>query len=288
MNFLLEPLHYEFMLRALLASVMVGVLCAVIGCYVVLRSMAFLGDAMGHAILPGVAIAYLLKVNVAFGALIAALAMAVGLGFVTRRGTLKEDTAIGILFAAALALGVVLISTMKSYAVDLTHILFGDVLGVSTLNLYLTGALTIVVLGLVLVFYREFLVISFDPVLALTLKLKTEALRMLMLILLALTIVVSLQTVGLGLVAAMLVTPGAAAYLLARRLPAMMLIAAAIGAVSSLVGLYMSFWLNVSSGGAIVLTATFLFVLAFLFSPSRGYLHDHLRRPMRHSGSGHA
>ncbi len=288
MSFLLEPLHYDFMLRGLAASVMVGVLCAVIGCYVVLRSMAFLGDAMGHAILPGVAVAYLLKVQLIIGALVAALAMAFSLGFITRRGAVKEDTAIGILFAAALALGVVLISMMKSYAVDLTHILFGDVLGVSPFDVYLTGALTVLVLGLIVVFYREFLVISFDPVLAVTMKVKAEPLRLLMLVLLALTIVVSLQIVGLGLVAAMLVTPGAAAYLLAWRLPAMMAIAAAIGAVSSVVGLYASYWVGVSSGGAIVLTATFIFVLAFLFSPSRGALYAYLRDRLRRAPSRQA
>lgn len=271
-NWLLQPLTYGFMQRGLLASLMVGVLCAVIGCYVVLRSMAFMGDALAHAILPGVAVAYLLNGNLLIGALVAAVLVALGIGFFSRQGILKEDTAIGILFAAALALGVALISTIKTYAVDLTHILFGNILGVSVGDLWLTGGLGVLVLLTILLLYKEFMVISFDPVLAATLRLPLEWLRNLMLILLALTVVVSLQTVGVGLVAAMLVTPGATAYLLTRRLPTMMAVAAAIGAFSSLAGLYLSFYANIASGAAIVLVATAIFMLVYLLAPKRGVL----------------
>jgi ABC-type Mn2+/Zn2+ transport system permease subunit len=270
-TFIREPLQYAFMVRALLAGIVVGVLCAVIGCYVVLRSMAFLGDAMSHAILPGVAVACLLGKNLAYGALVAALVVAVGLNLITRRGAIKEDTAIGILFAGAFSLGVALISTMKSYAArNLTEILFGNILGVSPGDLWRLLGLAVIVLAAILLFYREFLVISFDPILALTLRLKTDRLQLLMFILLALTIVVSLQTVGVGLAAGMLVTPGAAAYLLARRLPRMMLISAAIGVVSSIVGAYASYWFDVASGAAIVLAATLIFFVTFLFAPGRG------------------
>jgi ABC-type Mn2+/Zn2+ transport system permease subunit len=272
MDLILTPLAYEFMVRGLLASLMVGILCAVVGCYVVLRSMAFMGDAMAHAILPGIAIAYLLKGDLLIGALVAAIVVALGIGFLTRQGTIKEDTAIGILFAGALSLGVALISTIKTYALDLTHILFGNVLGVSINDLWLTGILGVIVLTTIVLLYKEFLVVSFDAVLAATLRLPAELLRNLMLILLALTIVVSLQTVGVGLVAAMLVTPGATAYLLTRRLPTMMLIAAIIGAFSSIAGLYVSFYINVASGAAVVLIATAIFLLAFLFAPARGAL----------------
>jgi len=269
-EWLTKPLTYEFMQRGLLASTLVGVLCAVVGCYVVLRGMAFLGDALAHAILPGVAIAYLLNGNLMLGALVAAIVVAIMIGFLSRQGTIKEDTAIGILFAAALSLGVLLISSIRTYAVDLTHILFGNVLGVSSEDLIITAVLGVVVLGFIVVFYREFLVMSFDPVLAATLRMRAERFRTLMLILLALTIVVSLQTVGVGLVSAMLVTPGAAAYLLTRRLASMMIVSALIGAVSSVVGLYLSFYLSVASGAAVVLTATTIFLLAFLFAPARG------------------
>jgi len=237
LNFFLDPMSYAFMQRGLLASMLVGVLCAVVGCYVVLRSMAFLGDAMAHAILPGIAIAYLIGGNLTLGALAAAVIVALLISFLSRQGTVKEDTAIGILFSAALALGVALISTVRTYAVDLSHILFGNVLGVSTQDLWLTCIVSTLVIITILLFYKPFLVISFDPILAATLRLPADFFRSLLLVLLALTIVISVQTVGVGLSAAMLVTPGATAYLLTRRLPAMMALAALLGGASSLVGL---------------------------------------------------
>jgi manganese/iron transport system permease protein len=275
----LEPLQYGFMQRGLIAAIMIGILCAVIGCYVVLRSMAFLGDALAHAILPGVAVAYLLGGSLLVGALVAAIIVALGIGFFTRGGVIREDTAIGILFAAALSLGVALISSIRTYAVDLSHILFGNILGVSVSDLILVAILSGLVLVVLLVLYRPFLVVSFDPVLAKTLRLPADALRNLMLILLAITIVVSMQTVGIGLVAAMLVTPAAAAYLLTNRLPAMMAVSAAIGGFSSIIGLYLSYYLNIASGAAIVLTSTGFFLLAFFFAPGRG-----LAWKSRHTG----
>jgi manganese/iron transport system permease protein len=269
-DWLTEPFTLQFMQRALAASLIVGVVCSVLGCFVVLRSMAFLGDALAHAILPGIALAYLLGVNLVAGALVAALVVAFGIGLFSRGGTIREDTAIGILFAAALSLGVLLISTVRTYATDLTHILFGNVLGVTGADLWLTGGLAALVLVVLLVLYKEFVLAAFDPVLAHTLGRRPELMRSLMLVLLALTIVVSLQTVGVGLVAAMLVTPAATASLLTRRLPTMMAVSAAIGALSSVVGLYLSYYLDVASGAAIVLTATALFVVAFLVAPRRG------------------
>lgn len=276
-EWLTTPFAYSFMQRGLLASTMVGILCAIVGCYVVLRSMAFLGDAMAHAILPGVAIAYLFKGDLIIGALIAAIAIALGIGFFTRQGAIKEDTAIGILFAAALSLGVVLISTIKTYAVDLTHIMFGNVLGVGENDVWITGILGLIVIGTIIAFYKEFLVISFDPVLAATIRLPVTRLTNLLLVLMALTIVVSMQTVGVGLVAAMLVTPAATAYLLTRRLAIMMVIASLIGAFSSIAGLYLSFYINVASGAAIVLTATVIFLITFLFAPARGLVWQAIR-----------
>lgn len=269
-DWLTEPFNLLFMQRALAASLIVGVVCSVLGCFVVLRSMAFLGDALAHAILPGIAVAYLLGVNLVAGALVAALLVAFGIGLFSREGTIREDTAIGILFAAALSLGVLLISTVRTYATDLTHILFGNVLGVTGADLWLIGVLAALVLVVLFALYKEFVLAAFDPVLAHTLGRRPELMRALMLVLLALTIVVSLQTVGVGLVAAMLVTPAATASLLTRRLPTMMAVAAALGALSSVVGLYSSYYLDVASGAAIVLTATGLFVAAFLFAPRRG------------------
>ncbi len=277
-DLLLMPLTYSFMQRGLLAALLVGVLCAIIGCYVVLRGMAFLGDALAHAILPGVALAYLLGGSLLVGAFLAAVVVAVGIGFFSRGSTLKEDTAIGILFAAALALGVALISSIRTYATDLSHILFGNVLGVSEGDLWLTGALGLLIVATIVVLYKPFLVISFDPNLAATLRLPAEPLRLLMLILLALTVVVSLQTVGVGLVAAMLVTPAATAYLVTRRLLTMMIVSGAIGAFSSVAGLYLSFYVNVASGAVMVLVATLVFLLVFLFAPGRGWLWQRFGR----------
>jgi len=204
MTWLITPLNYEFMQRGLAAAVMVGIICAVVGCYVVLRSMAFLGDALAHAILPGVAVAYLLGTNLTLGALIAAIVVALGIGYLSRGGIVREDTAIGIVFAAALSLGVALMSSIRTYAVDLSHILFGNVLAVGNTDLWLTAGLGTVVLALIAYFYKEFMAISFDPILSATIRLPVNALRNLMLIILAVTIVISMQTVGIGLVAAML------------------------------------------------------------------------------------
>jgi len=277
-GWLTEPFSLLFMQKALIASVIVGVACSVLGCYVVLRSMAFLGDALAHAILPGLAVAYLVGANLLGGALVAGLVVAVGISYVTRTGSIREDTAIGIFFAGALALGVVLISTMHTYAVDLTHVLFGNVLGVTTTDLWITGGLAFLVLAAILVLYRQLLVVSFDPILARTLGLPAQALRTGLFLMLAVTIVIALQTVGVALVAAMLVTPPATAYLVTRRLPAMMAVSAAIGILSAVGGLYASYYLNIASGGAIVLVATAVFLIAFLFAPARGVAWRLVRR----------
>lgn len=272
MEWFTDPLQFAFMQRGLLAAIMVGTLCSIVGCYVVLRSMAFLGDALAHAILPGVAIAYLLNGNLLVGALVAAVVVSLLIGFFSQQGTIKEDTAIGILFAAALALGVALISSIRTFAVDLSHILFGNLLGVSPADLLFTAVLGGVVLLTIILLYRPFLVISFDPVLAATLRLPVGLLRNLMLVLLGVTIVISMQTVGVGLVAAMLVTPAAAAFLFTRRLSTMMLVSACFGAFSSLGGLYISYYANIASGSAIVLVATAIFLVAFFFAPRRGLI----------------
>jgi ABC-type Mn2+/Zn2+ transport system permease subunit len=271
-DWFIAPLRYGFMQRGLLASVLVGVVCAVIGCYVVLRGMAFLGDAMAHAILPGVALAYLWGANLLLGAAVAAVAVALLIAAITRQGRVKEDTAIGILFAGALSLGVALISSAGSYAVDLSHILFGNVLGVSRGDLWLIGALGAAVIGVIVLLYKELLLVSFDPVLAATLRLPVEPLRVLILLLLAVTIVTALPAVGVGLVAAMLVTPPATASLLTRRLSTMMVVSALLGATAGFSGLYLSYYLNVASGAAVVLVATAMFGAVYLLHPRRGLL----------------
>jgi manganese/iron transport system permease protein len=266
-DLLLEPLQYAFMVRGLVAAVMVGIVCAVVGTYVVLRGMAFFGDALAHAILPGIAIGYLVgdgaRGPLFWWALVAAILSSLGIGAISRSTKIKEDTAIGIIFAGTFALGVALISTVRSYTVDLAHFLFGDVLGVRTGDLWLIAIFGGLVVLAILAFYKEFMVLSFDPILAATLRLPARLLEMLLLVLIAVTIVVSLQTVGVALMVAMLVTPAATAYLLTKRLPIMMALAATIASVSGVIGLYFSYYLSIASGSAIVLTCTAIFGLVW-------------------------
>ena len=272
MAWLLDPLQFSFIVRALIAAVVVGVVCSVLGTYVVLRGMAFFGDALAHTILPGVVIAFLLGWPLAVGALVMGILAALGIGALTERAALQEDTAIGVIFAGLFALGIALLSTSGNYTIDLAHFLFGNLLGVSTTDLWVIAGLGAGVLATVYLFYKEFLVISFDPVLAVTLRLPTTFLRYLLLVLIAVTIVTALQVVGIALMLAMFVTPAATASLVTRRLPAMMAVAALIGAFSGIAGLYASFYLNVASGAAVVLVATLIFLLVFLFAPGRGVI----------------
>ena len=255
LEWFMNPLSYGFFGRALLAAILVGVVSSVLGTYVVLRGMAFFGDALAHTILPGVVFAFLWGWPLAVGALLMGILTALGIGFITERSALKEDTAIGVIFAGFFALGVAMLSASGNYTVDLAHFLFGNLLGVSSGDLWVIGVLGGLVLLVIFFFYKEFLVVSFDPVLATTLRLPTTFLRYLLLVLIAITIVVSLQVVGIALMLAMFVTPAAAASLLTRRLPSMMVLAALIGAVSGVVGLYSSFYLNIASGPAVVLVA---------------------------------
>jgi len=275
-NIFLQPLKYDFMVRGLAASVIVGVVCAVVGVYVVLRGMAFFGDALAHAVLPGVALGYLISGGsrevLFWWALGAAVLVALAVGRITKNAEIREDTAIGIIFASMFALGIALISTVRSYTVDLSHFLFGDVLGVSTRDLVLTAVFGGIVLLVIFLFYKEFMVLSFDPILAATLRLPSGVLTNLLLVLMALTVSVAMQTVGVALMVAMLVTPAASASLLTHRLWQGMLVSAVIGAVSAVTGLYVSYYLNIVSGSAIVLTATAIFLLVFIFHPRRGLL----------------
>jgi manganese/iron transport system permease protein len=267
MSFLLEPLSYEFMQRGMIAAVLVGIVCAVVGTFVVLRGMAFFGDALAHTILPGIALGYLVsgggRESLFWWALGTAIVASLGIGAISKNSQIKEDTAIGIIFAGMFALGIALISTVRSYAVDLSHFLFGDVLSVSTQSLWLILLFGGLVLLDIFAFYKEFTTISFDPILAATLRLPVDLLNNLLLVLIAVTVAVSLQTVGVALMVAMLVTPAATAYLLTNRLPRMMLLAAIFASLSGVIGLYLSFYLSIASGAAIVLTATAFFVVVF-------------------------
>jgi ABC-type Mn2+/Zn2+ transport system permease subunit len=270
-DFLIHPFTFSFMQRGLIAGTLVGIGCAVLGAFVVLRSMAFIGDALAHTILPGVVIAYLLGINIFIGALAAGLLTALGIGWFSRDGQIEEDTAIGVMFSGLFALGILLLGWVKS-SLDLTHLLFGNILGILPSDLWITAAMTAIVLLLTGLFFKELLVTSFDPGHAAVIGLSPGAVRYGLLMLLALTVVSGIQTVGVVLVAALLVTPAAAASLITRSLPRMMALAAVLSILATLVGLYSSFYLKVASGAAIVLTLTAFFLIAFLFAPGRGWL----------------
>ncbi len=260
-EFLVAPFEFGFMQRALLGGVLVGAICALVGTYVVLRGLAFVGDALAHAAFPGVVIAYLLKGNIYLGATIFALATALGIGLVSRRSRVSYDTAIGILFAGAFALGVLLMSTIHGYTVDLFSFLFGNVLGVSKWDLLVVGFLGAMVVLTIILFYKELLLLSFDPTVAEAMGYPVQALNYLLLGLIALTIVISIQAVGIILVVALLVTPSATAYLLTERFLRMMILGVLLAALAAVIGLYVSYYLNVASGAAIVLVSTCLFFL---------------------------
>jgi len=269
-DLLLTPLNYSFMVRGLTAAVLTGIVCAVIGVYVVVRGMAFFGDALAHSILPGVAVGYLLtdgaREPLFWWGTGTAVVVSLVIGAVSKGARIKQDTAIGIIFAGMFALGIAIISTVKSYTVDLTHFLFGDVLGVSGNQLITIAVFSVLILILVIAFYKEFLVLTFDPTLAATLRIPTRVFEYLQLVLIALTIAVSFQAVGVALMVAMLITPAAAAYLLTKRLPIMMILAAIIASASGVIGLYLSYYINVASGPAIVLVATGFFLIAWGYS----------------------
>jgi iron/zinc/copper transport system permease protein len=269
-DFLREPWTFEFMQRGLLAAAIVSAVAAVVGALVILKGMAFIGDALPHASFGGVAVAFALGESLYIGGGIAALLTALAIGFISRRGVIRNDTAIGIIFVGAFALGILIVSRQESYTGDLFSFVFGNVLAVTWSDVWLTAAVAAFVILVVALFYKELLFNSFDPTMAQASGLPVAWIEYGLLVLLALVTVIAMQTVGIVLVVALLVTPAATAQLLTRRLSTMMFVGAAIGVASSVVGLYVAWYADVSASAAIVLTATAAFIVAFLFAPGRG------------------
>lgn len=276
MGFIADVMQYEFLQKALFTSAMVGMICGVIGCFIVLRGLALIGDAISHAVLPGVAISYMLGINFFYGAVAAGVLTAMGIGFVSQNSRVKSDSAIGIVFTAAFAVGVILISQVKT-STDLNSILFGNVLSVLASDMWMTLIIGVVVLVTIILFYKELLVSTFDPTIASAYGLPTKFLHYLLMFLLTMVTVASLQTVGIILVVAMLITPASTAYLLTNRLSVMIFLSALFGLLSAVVGLYFSFVYNFPSGAVIVLVTTVFFILALFFSPKQGILWRTLR-----------
>ncbi|OCQ91094.1 hypothetical protein BCD67_21990 [Oscillatoriales cyanobacterium USR001] len=270
-QWLIAPLAHEFMIKAILISMLVGVVCSVLSCYMTLKGWALMGDAVSHAVMPGVVIAYILNIPLAIGAFVFGVGSVVAIGFIKSKTRIKEDTVIGLVFTGFFALGLVLISKTTS-SVDLTHILFGNVLGISDQDIIQTMVISAIVLVTILILRKDFLLFCFDQTHARSIGLNTVALYYTLLSLLSLTAVAGLQTVGIILVVAMLVTPGATAYLLSDRFDNMMLLAIASGVFSSVMGIYASYYLDASTGGCIVVVQTLQFILAMIFAPKYGLL----------------
>lgn len=260
---LLEPLQFGFMQRGLVASVLVAVICGILGSFVVLKGLAFIGDALAHASFGGVAISFVLGLNIYLGAFVFAVATAFGIGAITRRGRVTSDTAIGVFFSGTFALGILIVSRIEGYTTDLFGYLFGDVLSITRSDLMAIGTLGIVVLILLAVFYRQLVFAAFDPTVAAASGLRAGALDYLLLGLLGATIVTAIQAVGIVMVVAMLVTPAATAYLFTPRFQYMIFSSAGIGALAAVLGIYISYYLDVASGAAIILVATAFFLVAF-------------------------
>jgi manganese/iron transport system permease protein len=278
LDFLLDPMAYGFMQRGLVAAILVGVVCAVMGAFVVLRGLAFIGDAVSHAAFPGLVIAYLLGIPLYIGAAVAAVGTALAIGAVARRGALRFDTAVGVLFAGTFAFGILLFSTIEGFVSDLFSYLLGNVLGITFADIVQVAVLGGIVLAIVAVLRKELLYASFDPAGAAASGLPVHALDYLLLGLVGVTIVVSIQAVGIIMVVAMLVTPAATGQLLVDRFWDLVKVAIAVSLVAAVSGLYVSFYLNVASGASIVLVETLIFGVALLVSPKSGWLGRRRRR----------
>jgi len=275
-DWLLAPLHYSFMQSGFLAVGLVGITCAVLGCYVVLRRMAFIGDAIAHTALPGIVVAYLKGYNLFFGALVAGLLTALGIGWLSGREEVREDTAIGVLFTGMFALGVLIISRARSFR-DFSAMLFGDILGVTREDLILIGIIAAGVLIVLGLFYKELELTSVDPSYATVIGIRVNLVRNVLLILLALAVVTGIQAVGVILTSALLVTPAAAASLVSGNLLRMMIVSSVVAIASGIIGLYASFYGGMASGAAIVLTGTSFFAIAFM---GRQVVNFSTRRPL--------
>ena len=270
---LIEPLQYGFMQRSLVIAILVGIVCAIVGSYLMVQRLALLGDAISHSVLPGLAIAFILGANIFIGAFIAGVLSTVIIAWIKARSTIKEDAAMGIVFSAFFALGITLITIVqKDNKIDLNHFLFGNILGVTAEDAIDTALIVALVLLVVVFFYKELLFYTFDPLGAQATGLPVNLLNFGLMVLIALTIVASLKAVGVVLVLSLLITPASTAYLLVTRLHQVMILGAIIGVISSISGMYLSYFYNLPSGPAIVLVASGFFVLSLLFSPTQGIL----------------
>ncbi len=274
LSLILEPLTHEFMRRALIVSALVGGVCGLLSCYMTLKGWALMGDAVSHAVMPGVVVAYALGIPFSIGAFVFGVGSVALIGFIKQKSRIKEDTVIGLVFTGFFALGLVLVSKIKSN-IDLMHILFGSPLGISSSDVQQTLIILAVVVAILLFFRRDLMLYCFDATHARSIGINTGMLHYLLLSVLSLAAVAGLQTVGIILVVAMLITPGATAYLLTDRFDRMTYLAIISSVTSSIIGVYISYWSDIETGGSIVLVQTIIFLFAFLFAPRYGILKSH-------------
>ncbi|HEO8679941.1 TPA: metal ABC transporter permease [Streptococcus agalactiae] len=261
-------LTYHFLQNAFITAIVIGIVAGAVGCFIILRSMSLMGDAISHAVLPGVAISFILGINFFIGAIVFGLLSSIIITYIKENSVIKGDTAIGITFSSFLALGIILIGLANS-TTDLFHILFGNILAVQDSDKYMTIIVGLIVLTLITIFFKELLLTSFDPVLAKSMGMRVSFYHYLLMILLTLVAVTAMQSVGTILIVALLITPAATAYLYVKSLRTMLFLSSALGAVASVLGLYIGYTFNIAAGSSIVLTSTFMFLLAFLFSPKQ-------------------
>ncbi|HDT8481716.1 TPA: metal ABC transporter permease [Staphylococcus pseudintermedius] len=262
MSFVQHLFEYQFLSRAMLTAILVGVVCGVVGCLIILRGLSLMGDAMSHAVLPGVALSFLMNIPMFIGAMVTGMLSSIMIGYISEASKTKKDAAIGITFTTFLALGIVLISVIHS-ATDLYHILFGNILAITQSAFHTTLAVSIVVLALILILYRPLKMSTFDPIFSRMSGLNTKMIHYFVMLLLALVIVASVQTVGVILVVALLITPASTAFLFTKKLSTMMIVSSIFSVISSTLGIYMSFKLNLPSGAVIVLISAVLYGLTF-------------------------
>ncbi|VTS36865.1 MtsC [Streptococcus porcinus] len=261
-------LSYHFLQNALVTAVVIGIVSGAVGCFIILRSMSLMGDAISHAVLPGVALSFILGMNFFIGAIIFGLLASILITFIKENSVIKGDTAIGITFSSFLALGVILIGVANS-STDLFHILFGNILAVQDSDKWITIFVSVLVLSLIILFFKELLLTSFDPILAKTMGINVSFYHYLLMVLLTLVSVTAMQSVGTILIVAMLITPAATAYLYANSLKTMLLMSSTLGALTSILGLFLGYTFNIAAGSSIVLTSSIIFAISFVFSPKQ-------------------
>ncbi len=275
-NFINGLYEFHFLQNALITAVVIGIVSGAVGCFIILRGMSLMGDAISHAVLPGVAISYILGINFFIGAIAFGLLSSLIITYIKNNSLIKGDTAIGITFSSFLALGIILIGVANS-STDLFHILFGNILAVQDIDKWLTIGVSIFVLIVIALFFKQLLITSFDPLMAKAIGMKVNFYHYLLMVLLTLVSVTAMQSVGTILIVAMLITPAATAYLYTNSLKKMLILSSSIGAISSVLGLFIGYTFNIAAGSSIVITSAIIFAVSFLISPKQNFIRKRVK-----------